>query len=157
MQKLKASLTNVGYTMKDVTHVLATHYHMDHGAIAQELKDKGVRLIVTENQRTHLNDQTKFIRPPMIYNKIKRGQYSAEAQRCRTFLRRLEIDGKVIVRPGTVEDHVTLVLDEGIAFTRDLPPLNGSPEGSEAANYWQRFRARKVNRIYFVHSSLIFH
>ncbi len=133
MQELKASLTNVGYTIKDVTHVLATHYHMDHGAIAQELKDKGARLIVMENQRTHLNDQARFIRPPMIYNKIKdEDNILLRLSDSRAFLRWLGIDGEVIATPGHGEDHVTLVLDEGIAFTGDLPPPNGSPEGSEA-------------------------
>jgi glyoxylase-like metal-dependent hydrolase (beta-lactamase superfamily II) len=35
-----------GYSVKDVTHVLVTHYHLDHGDIVQEMKDKGAKLIV---------------------------------------------------------------------------------------------------------------
>jgi glyoxylase-like metal-dependent hydrolase (beta-lactamase superfamily II) len=51
MQELKARLEEWGFSVKDVTHVLVTHYHMDHGAIAQEMKDKGAKLIVLESQR----------------------------------------------------------------------------------------------------------
>jgi glyoxylase-like metal-dependent hydrolase (beta-lactamase superfamily II) len=43
MQELKWSMAQQGYSVKDVTHVLVTHYHMDHGAIAQEMKDKGAK------------------------------------------------------------------------------------------------------------------
>ena len=55
-----------GYSVKDVTHVLVPTYHMDHGGIAQEMKDKGAKLIVMESQKGHLNDQKKFIKPPLV-------------------------------------------------------------------------------------------
>jgi endoribonuclease LACTB2 len=71
MQELKWSIAQQGFSVKDVTHVLVTHYHMDHGAIAQEMKDKGAKLIVLETQRNHLNDQKTFIKPPLIYHPIE--------------------------------------------------------------------------------------
>jgi endoribonuclease LACTB2 len=46
MQELKWSLAQNGFSVKEVTHVLVTHHHMDHGAIAQEMKGKGAKLIV---------------------------------------------------------------------------------------------------------------
>jgi glyoxylase-like metal-dependent hydrolase (beta-lactamase superfamily II) len=56
MQELKWNLAAKSLSVKDVTHVLITHYHMDHGVIAQEMKDKGAKLIVMENQIEHLKD-----------------------------------------------------------------------------------------------------
>ncbi len=152
--QLKASLTNVGFSIRDVTHVLVTHYHMDHGAIAQELKDKGAKLIVMENQVAHLNDQARFIRPPMVYHEIREeGNIVLRLSESRAYLKGLGIDGEIIATPGHGEDHVTLVLDEGIAFTGDLPPPNGSPEGSDAANDWLRFRSMKVKSVYPAHGA----
>jgi len=154
LPELKASLTDAGFTIRDITHVLVTHYHMDHGAIAQELKDKGARLIVMENQTSHINDQTRFIRPPMVYHEIKsEGNFTLRFSESRSFLRSLGLDGEIIPTPGHGEDHVTLVLDEGVAFTGDLPPPNGAPEGSDAARDWERLRALKVKSFYPAHGA----
>ena len=46
-----------------------------------------------------------------------------------------------------------MILDEGIAFTGDLPPPNGAPEGSDAANDWVRLRSMKVTRVYPAHGA----
>jgi len=152
--ELKASLTNEGYSIRDITHVLVTHYHIDHGGIAQELKDKGAKLIVLENQRTHLNDTTRFIRPPMVYHPIREeDNINLRPSESRAFLRELAIDGEIIATPGHGEDHVTLVLDDGIAFTGDLPPPNGSPEGSDAARDWVRLSSMKVKSFYPSHGA----
>lgn len=152
MAELKSSIANEGYSVKDVTHVLVTHYHMDHGAIAQEMKTKGAELIVLENQKTHLNDQKRFIKPPQMYHEITSGDNLDLAFRdSRPFLKTLGIDGEIIPTPGHGPDHVTLVLDEGIAFTGDLPPENASPPESDAFKDWQRLRALKVTRVYPAH------
>jgi glyoxylase-like metal-dependent hydrolase (beta-lactamase superfamily II) len=152
--ELKASLTNEGYSIRDITHVLVTHYHMDHGAISQELKDKGAKLIVIENQVAHLNDQKRFIRPPMVYHEImEEGNIVLSLAESRIFLKGLGIDGEIIATPGHGEDHCTLVLDEGVAFTGDLPPLNGSPEGSDAARDWVRLRSMNVKWVYPAHGA----
>jgi endoribonuclease LACTB2 len=152
MQELKWSFASQGLSVKDVTHVLVTHYHMDHGAIAQEMKDKGAKLIVMESQLGHLNDQKKFIKPPMVYHEIKTEDNTVLAfSESRVFLKALGIDGEIVCTTGHGPDHVTLVLDEGMAFTGDLPPENGSPPDSDAFKDWQRLHAMKVTRVYPAH------
>jgi glyoxylase-like metal-dependent hydrolase (beta-lactamase superfamily II) len=154
MQELKWSIAQNGFSVKDVTHVLVTHYHMDHGAIAQELKDKGAKLIVMETQQEHLNDQKKFIKPPLMFREIKdEDNIHLAFKDSRVFLKQLGLDGEIIPTTGHGADHVTLVLDEGTAFTGDLPPENGSPPNSEAFKDWQRLRAMKVKRVYPAHGS----
>ncbi len=71
MQELKWSLAEANLSVKDITHVLITHYHIDHSGIAQELKDKGAKLVVMESQIENMNDQKKFIRPPLVFHEIK--------------------------------------------------------------------------------------
>ncbi len=154
MQELKWSFAKEGLSVKDVTHVLVTHYHMDHGAIAQEMKDKGAKLIVMETQKQHLNCQKKFIKPPLIYHEIKSDDnLDLTFSDSRKFLETLGIKGEIISTTGHGPDHVTLVLDEGIAFTGDLPPKNGSPEGSDAFKDWQRIRKMSVTKIYPAHGA----
>ena len=152
MQELKWNFAAQSLPVKDVTHVLITHYHMDHGAIAQEMKDKGAKLIVMESQIEHLNDQKKFIKPPMSFHEIKNeGNIELTFKSSRVFLKTLEIDGEIITTRGHSPDHVSLILDQGIAFIGDLPLENGSPEGSDAFKNWQHLRSMKVKRIYPAH------
>jgi len=152
MQELKYILAQSGYSVKEVTHVLVTHYHMDHGAIAQEMKDKGAKLIVMESQKLHLNTQKKFIKPPKVFHEIKmEDSLEVEFKNSRIFLKTLGIDGEIIPTPGHNQDHVSLVIDEGIAFTGDHQPENVSPEGSDSFKDWQRLRKLKVKRIYPAH------
>jgi endoribonuclease LACTB2 len=154
MQELKWSLAQSGLSVKDVTHVLVTHYHIDHGAIAQEMKDKGAKLIVMESQKEHLNAQKKFIKPPLVFYEIKNeGNIELSFRDSRAFLKTLGIDSEIISTTGHGPDHVTLVLDEGIAFTGDLPPENGSPKGSDAFKNWQQFHVMKVTKIYPAHGN----
>ena len=88
----------------------------------------------------------------MVYHPIKEeGNFVLKLLESRVFLRELGINGEIVATPGHGEDHVTLVLDEGIAFTGDLPPRNGSPEGSEAAHDGGRLRSMKVNSVYPAH------
>ncbi len=152
MRELKWSLAGQGFSVKDVTHVLITHYHVDHGAIAQEVKDKGAKLIAMESQKEQLNTQKKFVKPPMVFHEIKsEGNIELAFRDSRVFLKTLGINGEIISTTGHCVDHVTLVLDEGIAFTGDFPSENGSPEGSEAFKDWQRLRAMNVKRFYPAH------
>jgi glyoxylase-like metal-dependent hydrolase (beta-lactamase superfamily II) len=152
MAELKASMATQGYSVKEVTHVLITHYHIDHCAIAQEMKDKGAKLIVMENQKTCLNDQKRFIKPPAVYREITtEGNLDLTFRGSRAFFKTLEIAGEIIPTVGHSPDHVTLVLDGGIAFTGDLPPENCSPPDSEAFRDWQRLHALGVKRVYPAH------
>lgn len=154
MAELKCSMAQNGFSVKQVTHVLVTHYHMDHGALAQEMKTKGAKLIVMENQKTHLNTQKKFIKPPLVYHEISNNDNLELAQKdSRAFLKNIGLDGEIIATPGHGPDHVTLVLDMGIAFTGDLPPENASPPDSDAIRDWQRLHLMNVKRIYPAHGN----
>src|SRR5262249_14419251 len=51
LPKLLATLRRKGIPLATIRHLLATHYHPDHAGIAQELKRRGVRLIVLDVQR----------------------------------------------------------------------------------------------------------
>lgn len=154
MPELKRSMVSQGRSVKDVSHILMTHYHIDHGGIAQEMKDKGAKLIVMESQKDHLNDMKRYVRPPMVFHEIKKDDnIILRSDESRAFLEGLEIFGEIIPTPGHSPDHVTLVLDEGIAFTGDLAPENATEEGSGSRRDWDRLRAMKVKRIFPAHGT----
>lgn len=47
---LLANLERKGIPLNEVRYGLATHYHIDHAGAAQDLKQRGMRLLVTEEQ-----------------------------------------------------------------------------------------------------------
>jgi ribonuclease/clavin/mitogillin len=150
--ELKASMAKQGLSIKDITHVLVTHYHIDHGGIAQELKDKGAKLLVMETQKGHLNDLKQFLKPPMVFHDIiEKDNVLLKFNESRDYLERLGILGEIIPTVGHGPDHVTLVLDGGIAFTGDLPPETGAEEGTDAYKDWKRLRSMNVKRVFPAH------
>jgi ribonuclease/clavin/mitogillin len=68
----------------------------------------------------------------------------------RAFLQRLGIEGEIIHTPGHSDDSVSLILDEGIAFTGDLPGLAWAGEDSihQVELSWKSLRALNAKTIY---------
>jgi glyoxylase-like metal-dependent hydrolase (beta-lactamase superfamily II) len=50
LPRLLAMLKRKGITFQEIGYLLITHYHPDHAGLAQEVKAKGARLIVLEQQ-----------------------------------------------------------------------------------------------------------
>jgi len=47
---MKANLKKMGIPLEEIRYALATHYHIDHAGLAEELKREGVPLLVMEHQ-----------------------------------------------------------------------------------------------------------
>jgi ribonuclease/clavin/mitogillin len=50
MGTLRARLKQMDIPLPEIHYALATHYHIDHAGLAQELKLAGVKLIILETQ-----------------------------------------------------------------------------------------------------------
>ncbi len=74
----------------------------------------------------------------------------------RSLLRRIGFSGEIIHTPGHSDDSVSLLLDDGSAFTGDLtPPFLAADEDQAVVlrSSWQRLRERGATRIYPGHGS----
>ncbi len=139
-----------------IKYMLATHYHPDHAGLAQELKLKGIRLIVMENQPAFIPALGKYMKPEQHYVEIDlRDNIELSIAESRTFLHKIGIQGEIIATPGHSDDSVSLVLDgEGLAFTGDLGlPLVEDP-ADETWKSWQRLRALGVKSAYPGHGPM---
>jgi glyoxylase-like metal-dependent hydrolase (beta-lactamase superfamily II) len=74
----------------------------------------------------------------------------------RQFLRGIGIEGEIIGTPGHSDDSITLVLDEGIAFTGDLlGPQHVADEARPQAELsWSKIRSHHVKTIYPGHGPI---
>lgn len=151
---LLANLERMGIPLKEVTHGLATHYHIDHAGAAQDLKERGMRLIVTEEQVHAIPLMKQWIKPTDPYREITTDDNLVlPTSGSRDLLATLGIDGEIVHTPGHSDDSVTLVLDTGAAFTGDLTPewMVAAEDPDVVARSWQRLRDKGVTTIHGGH------
>ncbi len=124
MGEFAAVAKRQGVDLRQIKFILVTHYHMDHAGLAQELKNLGATLIVMESQVGYPKLLADFLRPKHLgYTEIiEETNLVLKFSASRAFLAKLGLAGEIIPTPGHSADHVTLILDEGHAFTGDLPP-----------------------------------
>ncbi len=149
--KLLAALKRKGAALNQISALLVTHYHPDHAGLAQELKDRGVQLVVLENQRAAIPELRRHIKPSYPYQEISlNGNVDLALGESLDWLRRIGISGEIISTPGHSADSVTLILDEGAAFTGDLTRLEMATDEArrELEQSWEKIRARRARTIY---------
>jgi glyoxylase-like metal-dependent hydrolase (beta-lactamase superfamily II) len=140
---LLAQLERMNVPLKEVTHGLATHYHMDHAGAAQDLKNRGMRLIVTPEQVAFIEPMKANMKDFDGYTKITlHDNLLLPCVESRTLLKSLGFDGEIVHTPGHSDDSVSLVLDTGACFTGDLThPDFATEETAElVGRSWQRLR-----------------
>jgi glyoxylase-like metal-dependent hydrolase (beta-lactamase superfamily II) len=61
LTKLQAGLTDLGFSLRDVTHVLLTHIHLDHAGAAGWLARQGAEIIVHPVGAPHMLNPEKLL------------------------------------------------------------------------------------------------
>jgi endoribonuclease LACTB2 len=150
LPKLLNMLKRKTITLSEIKYLLSTHYHPDHAGLAQELKNEGIRLIVLETQLTSVPILRSYIKPEHHFQDIDLSDnINMRIQESRKFLLEIGIQGEIISTPGHSDDSVTLILDEGIAFTGDLPGLMYAEDPTKQIKQsWERIRSLGVKTIY---------
>ena len=149
LPKLEHQCKRTGIHLPDIKHFLITHYHPDHAGLAQELKRTGCKLIVMENQVAAVPVLRTHIKPQNYYVDIDLSDsITLKFADSRAFLAGLGIQGEIISTPGHSDDSVTLVLDEGAAFTGDLTHPLLMMEDETLRESWGKLRSLGVRTIY---------
>ncbi len=149
LPNLEHQCKRMGVQLADIKHFLVTHYHPDHAGLAQELKRAGCKLIVVENQvaaipvlRSHMKPQNNYVDIDLTDN------ITLTFDDSRAFLAQLGIQGEIIATPGHSDDSVSLVLDEGAAFTGDLTHPLMMMDDPTLRESWERIHSLGVKSIY---------
>ena len=146
-------------SLKDITYILATHYHPDHMGLVGELVSMGVKFLVMDTQVPNLHfsdgifrrDKTLRILPSVPEDQ-------AEVIACkdsRAFLAALGIEGEIVSTPSHSEDSITLVLDSGDCFVGDLEPMefmDGYEENKALQNDWEKVMSFSPRVIHYGHA-----
>ena len=155
MPKLMANLPRKDITLSDIGHLLVTHYHPDHASLAQELKNKGVRLIVLEQQvsaipmlRTHIKESFPYVEISL------NGNIMTTCDESRALLKGIGFGGEIVATPGHSDDSVSLLLDDGSVFTGDLTSPRLSEPESVAMASWRTLRNKGAKTVYPGHGPI---
>ncbi len=123
MGAMRARLKQMDIPLHEIRCGLATHYHIDHAGLAQELKLIGMRLIVLETQIDAIPLMKQFTKPRDHYQEISlEGNTVVTFSESRELLAGIGLQGEILPTPGHSSDSITLLLDDGSAFTGDLTP-----------------------------------
>lgn len=157
MSTLRANLDRMGVPLQEIRHGLATHYHIDHAGLAQDLKRSGMQLIVADLQVEWIPRMKDHIKPADAYTDItlhdNRVLSLAES---RAVLSTLGFAGEILHTPGHSPDSVSLLLDDGSVFTGDLThPMFATEEDTATVNAsWQLLRDHGATTVYAGHGPI---
>ena len=151
LPKLQHQCKRMDIHVPDIPYILLTHYHPDHAGLAQELKRLGIKLLVLENQVAAIPVLKSYMKPQNNYVDIDPADNIVlTLDDTRDFLSSIGINAEIIATPGHSDDSITLVLDEGAAFTGDLPHpmmiVDDAPNPTSQS--WDKLRSLGAKTIY---------
>ena len=143
-------LQRKGIRLNELKYLLVTHFHPDHAGLVQELKNQGTKFILPECQVTFVSSFGEYFKGKSLpYVEIKQtDNLSLKLEDSRRFLASLGLSGEIIHTPGHSDDSVTLILDEGYAFTGDLHPAFMMNEDFKTMKSWDKIHQYEINRIF---------
>ncbi len=157
MGAMRANLDRMDIPLDEIRYTIATHYHMDHAGLAQEFKRAGVPLLVLETQIDAIPRMKAHMKPLGNYIEITlNDNVNISFAESRAVLEKIGIAGEILPTPGHSDDSISLLLDDGSAFTGDLTQLAlvNEQHAATVAASWQLLRDHGATRIYPAHGPI---
>jgi ribonuclease/clavin/mitogillin len=157
MGTMRASLARMDVPVGELRYAMATHYHMDHAGLAQELKAAGVPLLVIDLQVPAIPLMQRHMKPADHFVDITlHDNVTIALADSRRVLAAKGIAGEIVHTPGHSDDSVSLLLDTGEVFTGDLTPPGAVTDDSAAVVLasWRRLRDRSATIVHPGHGRI---
>lgn len=152
---MKANLKKMDVPLGELRYALATHYHIDHAGLGEEMKREGVPLLVLDVQVEAIPIMKTWIKPADNYVDITtEGNVTISFEESRPLLAEIGIPGEILPTPGHSDHCVSLLLDDGSAFTGDLPPEAFAYDNPVALASWDRLRKQGATQVYPAHGPI---
>lgn len=155
------SIKAAGITVRDISYVMATHYHPDHMGLISELMEMGIRLLLMDTQKgyVHFSDHILMREPALRYKPIDESQVTViSCKGSRSFLESIGIKGEIISTPSHSADSVSVMLDNGQCFVGDLEHeavISGYENNEALKNDWDRVMSFQPKQVFFAHTNEI--
>lgn len=149
--KMQANLKRMDIPLKEIRYGLATHFHIDHAGVAQDLKQLGIPLLVLDIQVEAIPLMKTHIKPQDNYTEITLDDNIVISfAESRLILERIGIPGQILHTPGHSNDSVSLLLNNGSVFIGDLthPALIGMEDTDIVLASWQLLQKHGATHVY---------
>lgn len=157
MSTMRAQLDRAGVPLREIRYGFATHYHIDHAGLAQDLKHAGVPLLVVDLQQEWIPRLKDHIKPDDHFTDIAlHDNVVIPLTASRDVLAGIGIAGELLHTPGHSPDSVSLLLDDGAVFTGDLThPMFATEEDADVVSAsWALLRAHGAGTVYAGHGPI---
>ena len=154
MGSMLAMLERKDIPLNEIRYGVATHYHIDHAGLGEELKRAGVPLLVIDFQVDAIPYMRQWTKPQDNYVDITpEGNVVIELTESRQLLREIGISGEIVHTPGHSEHCASILLDDGSVFTGDLthPALATDEQASTVSASWQKLWEMGAKQVYPAH------
>ncbi len=154
MPAMLAGLERAGVPLRDLRYGFATHYHVDHAGLAQDLKLAGVPLLVADVQVPWISHIKDHIKPTDRFTDILlHDNVVTTIAESRELLLSIGMEGQLLHTPGHSPDSVSLLLDSGAVFTGDLthPMLIAEDEAAVTNASWDLLKASGATTVHAGH------
>lgn len=150
LPKLMAEFKRKGISFKEIKYLLVTHFHPDHAGLTQELTSQGITLILLECQIDFIPLFVEFFKGKNLpYVPIEQNNnLLLKLEDSREFLASIGLGGEIMHTPGHSDDSISLILDEGFAFTGDLHPAFMDIDDDPTRASWDKIYQHKITRIF---------
>ena len=150
LPKFSAQLKRKGIALKEIKYLLVTHFHPDHAGLTQELKNQGIKFLLLDCQIDFIPQLTEFFKGKAYpYVEINQNDNRIlKLEESRKFLAGIGLSGEILHTPGHSDDSITLILDDGFAFTGDLHPSFMNIDDAKTRESWEKIYRHKITRIF---------
>lgn len=143
--------------LEEVAYLFVSHFHPDHCGVVEELKERGVMLLLHETQANGPESANHFFErnPNKFYKPITQKNCKLiTSPQSKELLRAIGFVGEPIPTPGHSDDSISLVLDDS-GFVGDLPPYDMAKAYSDPVlmESWRRLIDMGVNHLYPAHGA----
>lgn len=150
------AVKNANISLKEITYVLATHYHPDHMGLIGELMSQGVKLLLMDTQKDFVHFSDGIFRKDNIpYTVIdEKDAVIISCEDSRNFLASVGIHGEIISVPSHSGDSIALVSDDGDCYVGDLEPyenIDGYEENEVMKKDWESIMSFSPKTVFYAH------
>ncbi len=151
---LTTELKRKSVPLGEIRYGFATHFHMDHAGLAENLKQHGMQLITTPEQQTAIPVMKTWMKDVDDYlDIVTTTNLIVAIAESRAFLASIGVSGQLVHTPGHSDDSVSLLLDSGDVFTGDLTHPSFATEDTIdiVDDSWLRLSALGAKTVYAGH------
>ena len=144
-------------SIRDISYVIATHYHPDHMGIIGDLQRQGVKLVIVDVQQdsVHFSDEIFARDKHLSYTPVDETKaVRISCAESRGFLEDIGISGEILHTPSHSKDGISVVLDDGDCFVGDLEPIEylaAYSTNPDLQRDWDLLMSYNPQHIYYAH------